>query len=33
VLSWAKTLTTKNDLKIGILEALKGLDDELLHKA
>lgn len=33
VLSWAKTLTTKNDLKIGILEAMKGLDSELLHKA
>ncbi len=33
VLSWAKTRTTKNDLKIGILEALKGLDTELLHKA
>ena len=33
ILSWAKTLTTKNDLKIGILEALKGLDEELLHKA
>ena len=33
ILSWAKTLTTKNDLKIGILEAMRGLDDELLHKA
>lgn len=33
VLSWAKALTTKNDLKIGILEALRGLDGELLHKA
>ncbi len=33
VLSWAKTLTTKNDLKIGILEAMRGLDPELLHKA
>lgn len=33
VLSWAKTLTTKNDLKIGILEALRGLDRDLLFKA
>ena len=33
VLSWAKTLTTKNDLKIGILKAMRGLDSELLHKA
>ncbi|MBQ7702874.1 MAG: hydantoinase/oxoprolinase family protein [Firmicutes bacterium] len=33
VLSWAKALTTKNDLKIGILEAMRGLDGELLKKA
>ena len=33
VLSWAKTLTTKNDLKIGIMEALKGLDEVLIKKA
>ena len=33
VLSWAKTLTTKNDLKIGILEAMRGLAPDLLHKA
>ena len=33
VLSWAKTLTTKSDLKVGIMNALKGLDDELLRKA
>ena len=33
VLSWAKTLTTKSDLKVGILNALKALDQELLKKA
>ena len=33
VLSWAKALTTKNDLKIGILEAMRGLDEKLLHEA
>ena len=33
VLSWAKTLTTKSDLKIGILNALERLDRELLGKA
>ena len=33
VLSYGKTLTTKKDLKIGILEALHCLDQELLKKA
>lgn len=33
VLSYGKTLTTKKDLKIGILEALRCLDQELLKKA
>ena len=33
VLSWAKKLTTKSDLKVGIMNALKGLDEELLRKA
>ena len=33
ILSWAKTLTTKNDLKTGILNALRELDQELVHKA
>ncbi len=33
ILSWAKTLTTKSDLKIGILNALRELDQELIHKA
>ncbi|MBO5994173.1 MAG: hypothetical protein J6Q41_01515 [Firmicutes bacterium] len=30
VLSWSKTLTTKEDLKKGILKALKELDQELI---
>lgn len=33
VLSSAKTLTTKTDLKIGILKALRGLDAEAVKKA
>ncbi len=33
VLSYGKTLTTKKDLKIGILEALRSLEQELLKKA
>ncbi|MEF9922527.1 MAG: hydantoinase/oxoprolinase family protein [Anaerovoracaceae bacterium] len=33
VLSASKTLTTKNDLKIGILKALNGLSKELIEKA
>lgn len=33
VLSYGKTLTTKKDLKVGILEALRCLDQELLKKA
>ena len=33
VLSWAKTLTTKSDLKVGILNALKALDQDLVRKA
>lgn len=33
VLSFAKTLTTKEDLKIGILNALRSLDEEAIKKA
>ncbi len=33
VLSYGKTLTTKNDLKEGILKALSELDQELVKKA
>ncbi len=33
VLSWNKALTTKSDLKVGILDALKGLDSDLVRKA
>ena len=33
VLSSAKTLTTKQDLKFGILKALRGLDPEAVKKA
>ncbi len=33
VLSSSKTVTTKRDLKIGILEALKGLDPDAISKA
>ncbi len=33
VLSYGKTLTTKKDLKVGILGALRCLDQELLKKA
>lgn len=33
VLSASKTLTTKQDLKIGIIKALKGLDAELMKEA
>ena len=33
VLSWAKALTTKSDLKAGILNALKSLDQNLVRKA
>jgi N-methylhydantoinase A/oxoprolinase/acetone carboxylase beta subunit len=33
VLSWSKKLTTKRDLRVGILEALRGLDPEQTAKA
>ena len=33
VLSFSKTLTTKGDLKEGILKALRGLDENLVKQA
>ena len=33
VLSWGKTLTTKEDLKVGILNAMRMLDQDLLKRA
>ena len=32
VLSFSKTLTTKGDLKEGILKALRGLDENLVNR-